>query len=115
MLLVLWLILVLIASVMPSPETKTELPADKAVHFAIYGFTAILFLRTLEKRIERKRALCFAVGFSTAYGMLMEALQAFIPHRSFSLGDIFANAAGAVVCGVFYARTRRNTERRQHD
>ena len=46
-----------------------------------------------------KRNLLFRVGigFSLAYGLLMELGQCFVPGRTFSVYDVLANAIGVLI------------------
>ena len=105
--LVIWSFLVLTLSVMPVSGPKTELPVDKIVHFILYGLTSILLFRFFISKTNSRRALFKAVAIASIYGAAMEVVQYFLPYRSFSLGDMAANAAGAVLACLIYKKVRR--------
>lgn len=84
-------LLLLVMSVIP---IRAEAPrhADKLVHFCEYLLLAWLLLRSFRaERPSRLRAWLWA----TAYGALIELIQAFLPWRSAELADALANAIGA--------------------
>jgi VanZ family protein len=104
--LVLWFFIVLVLSVIPASGPKTDLPADKIAHFVLYGFSAILLFRYLIRKTDSRSAFYKAVAFATIYGAAMEVVQYFLPYRSFSLGDMAANAAGAFLACLAYKKVR---------
>ena len=108
MVLAIWLIFLLTVSLVPISAPKTRLPADKIEHFIAYGITAILFFRYFAAR-GRKTGLFFvSVLIASLYGALIEVLQGLTPHRQFSVSDMAANTAGAVVfCLVYEARIKK--------
>jgi VanZ family protein len=93
--LVLWLSLLFVASVLPVSGPETGFPVDKAEHFVGYGVTALLFFRYFSRN-HHENAFWYAVAASSAFGALMEVVQAFIPYRQFSFADMIANTAGAL-------------------
>jgi len=103
-LLIIWLFLILFASVVPTPEVRSDLPDDKIAHFIMYGITSVLLFRVLNRTCTPTNALFFAVIISAGYGFSMEVIQSFIPWRSFSFLDQAANTLGAVVTGLVYKR-----------
>jgi len=108
MVLVLWLLFLLIVSLLPVPGPKTDLPADKLEHFIAYGITAILIIRHVISRGQKSRLVISSVLIASFYGALLEVLQGLTPHRQPSLGDVFANMAGAMVFALAYAaRTKK--------
>lgn len=98
LLLILWLLVVLIFSIMPAPETNVGPEnLDKLIHFITYGITAILFFRFLSERWHRDKLISpVSIIASSFYGLLMEITQFFLPYRSFSLSDMLSNLLGAV-------------------
>ena len=106
MILLLWLAVLFAASVLPVTGPTTDLPADKMEHFVAYGITAVLFFRHFATRYD-KHALRLSVASATAYGIFLEVVQAFVPYRQFSVADMLANAAGAIVFGVVYRLWRK--------
>lgn len=107
MFLIIWLILILIFSVIPVSGPQIDLPTDKIVHGILYGVTAIFFFRYLISRTSKIRAIYLSIIIASAYGVSMEFIQYFMPHRSFSFGDIMANTSGAFVFCIIYASRRR--------
>jgi len=65
--------------------------SDKLVHFVMYFFVAWSF-----RNLEIKRYILFSI----MYGIFLECIQHFLPYRSFSIFDIFANTLGAFFYGV---------------
>ncbi|MEW6109928.1 MAG: VanZ family protein [Nitrospirota bacterium] len=106
MLLIIWLILTLVLSLLPVSGPQTDMPLDKVVHFVFYGIGAILFYRYFAIRISNIRAVYLSVIIASAYGVFMEILQHFMPYRSFSFGDMAANASGALIFCIFYTKWR---------
>lgn len=104
--LLAWLVMVLVFSVIPIPDTGIDtgsFPADKAVHFVVYGVTSIMLFRFFYRRAgEKKSAVLLAIASASLYGLLLEALQYLMPHRSFSLADAAINALGAIVFVLVY-------------
>ena len=100
----IWLLLILVASVMPASGPKTELPADKLVHVFMYGLTSIVLFRFIAQKTTVRRAFFMAVAIASLYGMAMEVAQYFVPYRSFSFGDMAANAAGAFLGCLLYVK-----------
>ncbi len=77
---------------------------DKLVHFVMYAGLGFLCAWSLQAiaRLPRRRSALFAVLMATAYGMVMEVVQYFLPTRSMESADVLANAIGAVA-GAFLA------------
>jgi VanZ family protein len=105
-LLLIWYFLILVVSVMPFSGPKTDLPLDKVVHFILYGLTSILLFRYFIRQTNSRSAFIKAVALASIYGAAMEVVQYFLPHRSFSLGDMAANAAGAFFACLVYEKVR---------
>lgn len=93
-----WLLIVLILSVMPVPETDVGPKGlDKFVHFALYGITALLFWRFFyNKTWSRRKIGLISIVSASLYGLLMEIIQSFLPYRTFSVSDIISNFLGAI-------------------
>jgi len=75
---------------------------DKIGHFIVYAIFARILLRLFETIYTGKNALTKQIfwTFITAasYGILMEVLQQFVPERTYSCADIFANVLG--ICAM---------------
>jgi len=105
--LTLWFAFILIGSVMPVSGPKTDLPADKIVHFVFYAMTSILLFRHFMKKSTPIRAFYTSVALASIYGVAMEVVQYFLPYRSFSLGDMAANTLGAFLGCLLYMKGKR--------
>jgi len=103
----LWFLMILVVSVMPASGPETDLPADKVAHFVLYGLTAILLFRYFIRKTTGRIAFYKAVALASIYGAAMEVVQYLLPYRSFSLGDIAANAAGAFLACLVYKKVKR--------
>lgn len=104
MFLFIWLLTVFGLSIIPASGPETDLPLDKIVHGIMYGITAVLIFRRIERYYSKRKTLVLTVLYASAFGTLIECIQYFLPYRSFSAGDIFANFAGAVLFGAVYSR-----------
>jgi hypothetical protein len=73
------------------------LPNDKLLHFLAYGGLALIAGRIAENGLELAMWLSglFAVGWA------VEALQRWVPGRSFCWRDLAANTAGILVAAGF--------------
>jgi VanZ family protein len=79
------------------------IPLDKWRHFIAYGgFGATLAYATADWKRDMRVLAVLVLGTTMAYGIGIEAWQAFIPERSFSYGDMYANALGAVLLSPWY-------------
>ena len=104
--LILWLGFVLIVSVIPVSGPKTDLPADKIAHFVFYGMTSIILFRHFVKKATPVRAFYSSVAIARVYGAAIEVVQYFLPYRSFELGDMAANALGALLGCALYMKVK---------
>lgn len=83
----------------PLESVKIVPQQDKLYHFAEYLVLAALIAFALAgtgRWVPLERFL-LTVSLSALYGLLLEALQAFVPGRSASALDAVANTLGAVV------------------
>lgn len=90
----------------PLPDTP-GLPLDKLLHalaFLVLEWLVELALIEVETRVRRP----IAVGVASAVGILLEGVQAALPHRSAELLDCVADVVGALLGAVLLALfTRR--------
>ncbi len=94
--LCLWaisIVYVIFESITPTPDFPADFNfADKVYHALAYAWLAAL--PTVGFR-QRKAAL-YATGAMIVLGVALEIVQAFLPTRSCELGDMLADAVGAV-------------------
>lgn len=72
---------------------------DKLVHLGIFSFLTFLLYLPYQTQWRSKKfiftALAWAIA-ALAYGIIIEFVQKnWVPHRSFDLGDIIADAIGS--------------------
>ncbi|SFR38306.1 VanZ like family protein [Halogeometricum rufum] len=109
--LVGWCVAVVVASVIPAPTGGVASPGafvvglDKLVHFGAYGVTAFLAAFALGARDAR--GLAVAVLAAVALGGGVELVQTTLPTRTFGLGDLVANAVGALSGALVYVAVER--------
>jgi VanZ family protein len=106
-----WAVFIEVLVLWPSPPDVPGLlwgiGLDKVAHAALFGVQAVLVAWALE---ERGRSWWPALAF----GVLTEVQQQLIPSRALEMGDILADAAGAVIGLAMYAvlaPTRRELHR----
>lgn len=88
---------IIVASVIPVGDPNLVFPsADKITHFVMYVFLA--FLASNIFRLKKKvywRLKSFAYSFGV--GIFIEAIQIFVPYRSFEIADVFSNSLGSLL------------------
>lgn len=98
-----WVVLILIATSWPGISVGPDtLALDKVFHFSAYLVLAALMLRATRTPGAWTTLLVIWV-IVAAFGAIDEWHQSFIPRRSMSLADWFADASGALV-GVLSVR-----------
>jgi VanZ family protein len=105
---------------LPSPPGGLS---DKHAHALVFGGLTLFLYRALAGgRVERLtwRNGAIAVLLATAYGVIDEVHQAFVPGRSPHWGDVVADAVGALMaagglwaCGILWRFRRREDGHRQ--
>ncbi|MEQ9618511.1 MAG: VanZ family protein [Deltaproteobacteria bacterium] len=94
---------VIVLSLLPLPSAGTAIYKDKIVHFLMYGLMALLAYISVPSEGKRKHLLAFII----ILGAAIELIQIYIPGRSASLMDIFANTGGVVfVIFLFWIYSR---------
>ena len=84
--------------VVPSPRPPDLVPLDKWRHFLAYaGLAGSLTYATADWEWPTARLAVLVLGVTVVYGVGIEAIQATIPRRYFSIGDAYANVLGAVL------------------
>ena len=116
--LAMWLAGMAAATSIPGDLIPT-LPApglDKVVHALLYGGLAFLLQRWLRGGLRRPpaRPLLLAGTVCGIYAVLDELHQLAIPKRTFSVGDLVADAVGIgiglAVAAVMLARRRKDAK-----
>lgn len=85
-----WTGIILILSLIPSPEFPQPSGFDKIAHSAVYGILGWLGTWFLG---------WFSIPFGIVLGAGIEILQKFVPGRSSELGDLLADCIG-ILLGV---------------
>ncbi len=92
----------------PVPSPTPSLPGlDKLVHAGVYALLAFLAARafaTLPRPCAPRTLAWAAAVFAVCYGLSDEVHQAFVPERTADIGDLVADALGAVAGAAFYLR-----------
>lgn len=84
------------------PEIEWIAP-DKAVHFAVYGLLATLWLRFFSSHRRIVPAAFLGWLVTAGFGLADELVQSFNPVRTFDPADLVADASGAFVAVLLYA------------
>lgn len=81
------------------PTVPSTPGGDKVAHAVTYAILSALILRALYHRTGwGGRALILGAALSGGlYGVLDEVHQSFVPGRDSSVGDVLADAAGAIL------------------
>ena len=109
---VVWLLIVTILLCIPGAKLPTinwqnKIWLDKWIHIILFLLLVYLWCWSYSKRNESSKKVFITVTILfIVYGISMEIVQHFfIPLRSFDIGDIIADALGAVL-GYFIAVKR---------
>ncbi len=86
---------------------STELISDKVKHTILYFGLALLAYRAVAVTRYQEYAYIAAILFATLYGISDEIHQFFVPGRSMSISDEFANAFGSSLILFNKLRTKR--------
>lgn len=87
---------------------------DKFLHAFFFGVMQRTHYRALEflwPRASAARISWSAASSATGVGILLELWQAFLPHRTAELLDVFADAFGAFAFAWIFHRARERTAR----
>lgn len=88
----------------------TALISDKVKHAVLYLGLAFLSYRAVAVTPYKEYAYLTAILFATLYGISDEIHQFFVPGRTMSISDEFANAFGSLLILLNKLRTKK-TER----
>ncbi|WP_229591107.1 VanZ family protein [Pseudodesulfovibrio sediminis] len=87
------LCLVVVLSVLPGSPIPHIGHLDKLHHFSAYAWLAFLQASCL----KTTRSKILLAAFLLLLGGLLELVQAVVPNRDSSLGDLAANTAGVII------------------
>jgi VanZ family protein len=111
---IVWALVIFAASSIPAsklPRIVLKI-SDKIIHASVFLVFGLLVYRALEIRIQRssfdwRRAL-ISVCAVTAYGVLDELHQSFVPGRTTDIWDATADATGGLLSAlILYLVYRR--------
>jgi VanZ family protein len=92
----------------PVVDPPSAIPLDKWRHFLAYAALAgALAYATVDWDRPGWQLVVAVVGVAALYGIGIEAIQATVPQRYFSLGDAWANVIGAVLVLPWFALRSR--------
>jgi VanZ family protein len=108
-LLLVYMAVIFILSSIPDTGETGDLGAtlspqvQNLLHIPAYGFLALLWLLTLKTHgVAWRRSLAAAFVLATAYGVVIEILQGWIPGRVPSVLDALLNFLGILLCIGLY-------------
>jgi len=80
----------------------------KAAHLAVFALLGFNVLNTLKFVVHRNSLLLFSWVLASAYGVIDEIYQYFVPDRVMAVSDMLINAAGAFIgAGFAYLLLRK--------
>ncbi|MDE3124626.1 MAG: VanZ family protein [Bacteroidota bacterium] len=75
---------------------------DKLIHISLFFGLVFFWANSIANEKKRLEWMLWIVLTSVAYGIIMEFVQKyFIPHRSFDIDDMLADAVGSVVAWIW--------------
>ena len=94
---------------LPSPPGLTYEIWSYLGHIGMFGLLglAIWFALGLNTRLLDRERTLYAIGIATAYGVLDEFHQSFVPGRDPSVLDVLADFVGATVAVLIIPRLHR--------
>ena len=96
----LWAALILVGTSWPNITVGPDIGGlDKVVHFGMYGGFAYLLLRASRYRASWGR-VTIVLACVAVFGLIDEVHQAYIPGRSASIADWFADILGGATGAV---------------
>ena len=111
-----WTALICLSLLLPGPGAETPggrffsaLPAgsDKLFHGFLFFFETLFLVRSLRQTRSRLPPLGTAIAAALVLAALTETAQLWVPHRDGDGADWIADALGALACGAWVARPRR--------
>lgn len=108
-LLILWSVFILVVTLLPGEDIPdgffTSLPYfDKLAHgglFLVYAFLLRgFFSKYFFSHFSSSKIFLITLLIALTYGILIECIQLFVPHRNFEFSDILADFIGTIT-GLF--------------
>ena len=104
----LWAVVILFLSVV-GVETNANIEfhaMDKIIHLCMYLVLCMMlivgFTKQFQIRVLKYNPMSYAIVFASAFGILMEVVQFFLPSRSFDVLDMLANIVGAFIGWIVF-------------
>ena len=102
LILPLWTLFVFVILLIPYPETSYPViggiqDIDKVGHYVLWIVSTCIALWSVSKH-----RYIVAIAYGVVLALSTELLQGLVPARTASLGDLFYDALGIVVGGLFY-------------
>ncbi len=83
------------------------IPLDKCVHFIEYGIFCTLLCWAISahsKGNQIRKFIFIAISLTSLYGITDEVHQLFVPTRTATVFDWFADTAGAIIAGLCWLK-----------
>lgn len=109
----LWAAIIFFLCAIPSssiPDPKLNIPhLDKIVHFGMFFIMSIFICSEIRHQSKLSLRACYliAIGFSLAYGGLIEILQYNYFRRGGDWWDLFADVLGGIAGSLLYLPAKR--------
>ena len=112
---IIWSVIIFILLAMPpvnlgKPQAIEFSGLDKLIHFFLFGIMAWLWgyyqIPFSRGRKVRLQQIAFIITITTIYGIAMEYVQRWVG-RDFDVWDMVADAAGAIVAGLWFLVKKR--------
>jgi VanZ family protein len=110
---IVWSLVILFLSLIPGKELPEVdiFQVDKLVHFFFFSVLMILtcygIYKTVYFKIMRLRPAMIGFAYSLSLGIVIEILQQYVPGRSFSYADMFANSVGVGIGYLVFVSLKR--------
>ncbi|MBC5619980.1 MULTISPECIES: VanZ family protein [Butyricimonas] len=107
----LWAGVIFFLCAIPSssiPDPKLNIPhLDKVVHFGMFFIMSVFLCDALRHKLSSRACYLIAIGFSFAYGGLIEILQYKYFHRGGDWWDLLADVLGGIAGCLLYPTAKK--------
>lgn len=105
---ILWASVIFFFSALPARSVPliAEPYLDEILHFLEYVLLAFLMMRALYRDVGhpfRGKHVLFTLISASAYGIVLELIQRFVPGRDAAVGDAVTNVAG-IIFGILLGK-----------